>query len=107
MGMVVPQNVQSASTSVPFNPQLLLRVNQEAVLFRLPSGVIQWQQFLRTCGIMAQILQRHHLRNFLGCAVCEPQEHAAAFVRVCLGPMGTNAFKLFSIQLYSHSITVS
>jgi hypothetical protein len=104
--MVVTQNLKTPGPRVLLHAQLVERINEEAVALGLSGGVVNRQELLRACRVVAEVLQRHNLIYLLAVAIRFPQHHSTALVRVILDATLANGLHLRVIELEWHGSLV-
>jgi MOSC domain-containing protein YiiM len=102
VGMVVTQNLKTPGPRVLLHPQLVDGIDEEAVALGFSGGVVNRQQFLRPCRVIAEVLQRHNLAHLFADAIRSPQHRSTALLRIILGGMLANGLHLRVIQLERH-----
>src|SRR5262249_46507501 len=63
--VIVAYDLQPARSSVLLHPNLICGINQKAVSLRFGRRRIDRQNRLSAVGLMPQVPEGHHLRNFL------------------------------------------
>lgn len=80
--VIVSDNGESTRSRVLLHPQLLLRIDQKPVSFRLAAGILEWDQSLCPGRIETEIRDRCHLDNILQIAVSTTHKDSAALSRI-------------------------
>jgi hypothetical protein len=100
--MVIAQHLQPLRSRLFLHPQLIERINQEAVALRLSFGVVHGEEFLCLVRIVPQVFERHDVPDMFQFAFDLPQKYATTLAGIVPGAVLTDRLPLRLVDPQYH-----